>query len=291
MVALSLSEQLLQHLGDASGTPRELDEILYEALSASRAAWPGIELADADFVAYLAARVSRDAPLDKTLRSSCIPDLWLACAIERGDVAALRVFETQAMQHLGAAIAHLDGGSALTEDVVTAVRERVLGSAAGGRAKIADYRGRGDLRGWLRVVAVREALQIMRQRRREAPLAEDLATKLADEGSAVPMSPDEQRVYREAFTAALATLTPRERNMLRQQFIYGATIDELGALYGVHRATAARWIAQVRETVLRRTRRQIGEALRLSGADLDSAMGRIANHLDYSLRQTLSIEG
>jgi hypothetical protein len=30
--------------------------------------------------------------------------------------------------------------------------------------------------------------------------------------------------------------------------------------------------------------------MRLSGTDLDSAMGRIAHHLDYSLRHTLSRE-
>ena len=117
---------------------------------------------------------------------------------------------------------------------------------------------------------------------------EDLATKLED--PAIDLAEDERRVYREAFTAALATLTPRDRNLLRQQFIYGASIDELGALYGVHRATVARWIAQVRDTLLRRTRHHIGEALRLSGHDLDSAMGRIGDHLDYSLRHTLSRE-
>nr|MDQ3369066.1 transcriptional regulator [Myxococcota bacterium] len=62
------------------------------------------------------------------------------------------------------------------------------------------------------------------------------------------------------------------------------------ALYGVHRATAARWVARVRELVLRRTRRQVGDALALAGDELDSVMGRIAGHLEVSLRQTLSME-
>lgn len=288
-MALSLSEQLLQHVAGASAGSN-LDAVLAEVLAASRAAWPGVELSDQEFLAYLGVRVSHEAPIEDSLRSLCIGDLWLACAVERGDVAALRAFEAHALQHLGAAISHLDGGSALAEDVTMAVRDRVLGATAGGKAKIGDYRGRGDLRGWLRVVAVREALQILRHRRREAPLSDDLAAKLDGGVAIVAMTADERRVYREAFTAALATLTPRERNLLRQQYVYGATIDELGTLYGVHRATAARWIAQVREAVLRRTRRHIGEALRLEGEDLDSAMGRIANHLDISLRQTLSIE-
>src|SRR5262249_36320091 len=143
---------------------------LEEALASARAAWPGIEIPDEEFHAYLAAREG----------AACLADLWLACAIGRGDAAALRVFETELLRDIGAAISHLDGGSALADDVKSAVRERVLGSAAGGKAKIADYRGRGDLRGWLRVVAVREALQIMRQRKREAPLGDDLAQRIDD---------------------------------------------------------------------------------------------------------------
>ena len=72
--------------------------------------------------------------------------------------------------------------------------------------------------------------------------------------------------------------------------MHGATVAEIGTLYGVHRATAARWIAQIRETLLSRTRRAVGEALRLTGIELDSAMAKAAEHLDYSLRHTLSYE-
>lgn len=258
---------------------------LADAIAASRAAWPGVDIADDVFAAYVAERV--DGAVDTALASLCVSDLYLACAVGRGDATALRAFEAQ-LEHVAGAIAHLDGGSALVGDVTQAVRERVLASSAGGKAKIFDYRGRGDLRGWLRVVAVREALQLMRARRRETPIPDDLATKL--EAQEPPLPAEERRVYREAFTAALATLSPRDRNLLRQQYIYGANIDELGALYGVHRATVARWIAQIRDTLLRRTRHHIGEALRLTGDDLDSAMGRIGDHLDYSLRHTLSAE-
>lgn len=261
--------------------------LLADVLVASRRAWPGVDISDEDFVAYVTERLVPETSLDDALRTLCVADLWLACAIARGDGAALRAFDAQ-LAHVGDAIAHLDGGTALVADVTAAVRERVLGTAGDGQGKITDFRGRGDLRGWLRVVAVREALQIMRARKREAPMPEALPAMLDDESTR--LTPDEQRTYREAFAAALATLTPRERNLLRQQYVYGATIDELGALYGVHRATAARWIAQIRETLLRRTRRHVAEVMRLTGTDLDSAMGRIAGHLDYSLRHTLSRE-
>jgi len=253
---------------------------LAEVLAASRAAWPAIVLPADAFAAYLAARVP-----EAELGSVRTADLYLACAIGAGDPAALAAFETM-LDVIDPAIAHLDGGSALADDVRAKVRERVL--AHGGKAKIAEYRGRGDLRGWLRIVALREALQLVRARRREAPIQPDLVREL--EAGTAAMTADELRIYREAFAAALSTLAPRERNLLRQHYLHGATIDELGALYGVHRATPARWIAQIRETLLARTRRHVGEALRLTGTELDSAMGKLASHLDYSLRHTLSNE-
>jgi RNA polymerase sigma-70 factor, ECF subfamily len=266
------------------------DASISTAIATARTTWPGIVLADEEFRAYLASRVDTG---DATVAAEnlCLGDLWLACAVVHGDPVALRVFETEHMRDVDGSIAHLGGGSALAADVRAAVRERVLGAAAGGRAKLAEYRGRGDLRGWLRVVAVREGLQVMRSRRRETAL-DDSSGVLASRVDAAPpdATDDERRIYRDAFAAALATLTPRERNLLRQQYLYNASVDELAALYGVHRATVARWIARVRDQLLRRTRRHVGDALRLAGADLDSVMGRIANHLDVSLRQTLSHE-
>jgi RNA polymerase sigma-70 factor (ECF subfamily) len=296
-VHASLSDRLARHRVVASAAETDpdpdpdLEALLTQRLADSRATWPDVVLSDDDFLAYLASRLAPDVPLGIALRSACVTDLWLACAVARGDPAALRAFDHHCLRGVEAAIAHLDGGTALAADVRDAVRERVLSGTTGGPAKITEYRGRGDLRGWLRVVAVREALDVLRARRREAPLDRDavLAERLDDAGPA-DMTTAERRVYRDAFASALATLSPRERNLLRQQYLYGATVDELAALYGVHRATAARWVGRVRELVLRRTRRHVGEALRLAGDELDSVMGRIASHLDYSLRHTLSIE-
>jgi len=251
-------------------------------LAAARDAWPGVEVAEHELEAYLAARKIDPA-------TACITDLWLACAVGRGDPAALRAFDDVLVAEVPRAIAHLDGGTALASDVLAGVRERVLGGASAG--KLADYRGRGDVRGWLRVVAVREALQLMRQRRREAPLPDDhgLAERLAPVDP-FPHDARERVVHREAFRAALASLTARDRNLLRQHYLHGATIDELGALHGVHRATAARWLAGLRDTLLERTRREIAATLGIEGDTLDSEMGRVAAHLDISLCETLSVE-
>lgn len=275
--------------GEAVRSREVIEASLLAALASARAAHPDLEAPDDELLTHLATRLPH-TPLPEALASVVVADLYFACAIMRGDGAALHAFEVVLMPELDAAIAHLDGGTALLADVKTAVRDRVL--AHGGAGKIAEYHGRGSLGAWLRVVAVREALQLVRRRRREVPLAADRPVDLGAALHVQPpsLTPHEQRIYREGFDGALATLTPRERNLLRQHYLHGATVAEVGALYSVHGATAARWIAQLRETLLRRTRRAIGEALRLTGTELDSAMAKAADHLDYSLRHTLSYE-
>jgi len=280
---MTLAEQWHALRPEEPATP-ELEACLAAALATSRAAYPSVDVPDAEWLAFLAARLP--GPPCEALAGLCVADLFVACGILRGDGAALHAFERIHLAGIDAAIAHLDGGSALADDVRTAVRDRVL--AHGGKSKLAEYQGRGDLRGWLRVVALREALQLLRARRREAPMPEDLAAKLAIEPPA--LAGPERDVFRAAFASAFAALTARERNLLRQHYVHGATVDELGGFYRVHRATAARWIAQIRETLLVRTRRHVGDALRLTGTELDSAMAKAADHLDYSLRQTLSYE-
>jgi len=250
-------------------------------------------VSDADFLPYLARRVPVDTDLCNALRAICVTDLYLAAALAAGNLDAMRVFETACLRDLDAAIAHLDGGTALSEDVRQAVRERVLVAPAGGRAKITEYAGRGDLRGWLRVCAVREALQLLRRRRRETPLEDDhLADRTAkDDPSLGFLDAKYRAVFREAFAHALASLTPRERNLLRQQYLLGLTIDDLAALYRAHRATIARWVARARTAVLKRTRHAVSQALHVAGDDLDSIMKQVGDHLDHSLRYTLSNEG
>lgn len=286
---MTLAEQWHALRPDEPATPA-LEACLAAALATSRAAYPAVEVPDAEWLAFVAARLPANVAAGDALAAVCLADLFVACAILRGDGAALHAFERVHLAGIDAAIAHLDGGSALADDVRTAVRDRVL--AHGGKSKLAEYQGRGDLRGWLRVVALREALQLLRARRREAPLPDDLATKLAANLAIEPpaLAGREREVYREAFAGAFAALTARERNLLRQHYVHGATVDELGGFYRVHRATAARWIAQIRETLLVRTRRHVGDALRLTGTELDSAMAKAAEHLEYSLRQTLSYE-
>lgn len=52
-----------------------------------------------------------------------------------------------------------------------------------------------------------------------------------------------------AIEDAAAELAPRDRALLRLHLVERASIDDIAALYRVHRATVARWIQSAREIV------------------------------------------
>ncbi len=69
--------------------------------------------------------------------------------------------------------------------------------------------------------------------------------------------------FKAAFEAALATLSSRERNVLRLHILDGLNIEQIGTLYKAHRATVARWIAASRKKIDEGTRRALADKLKL----------------------------
>ena len=93
--------------------------------------------------------------------------------------------------------------------------------------------------------------------------------------------------FNASFASALAALEPRQRNFLRLKYLDGLSIDQLGALYGVHRSTAARWVVGAQEALLQETRKLLTERLRLTRSQLDSVLRLISSQLDVSLSRLL----
>jgi RNA polymerase sigma-70 factor (ECF subfamily) len=95
----------------------------------------------------------------------------------------------------------------------------------------------------------------------------------------------------QALRAAFASLTPRERLLFRMHFIDGLTIDRIGVVFSVHRATIARWLASAREMVVDRTMAQLGDELRLDPAEFESLLRVVRSALDVSLQGLLADQG
>jgi RNA polymerase sigma-70 factor (ECF subfamily) len=178
------------------------------------------------------------------------------------------------------------------DEVAQMVRERLLVGSGSQPPRIALYNGRGDLAGWVRVVAVHTGLNHVRDTRRETAVGEQaLIAASTQPATDVELSRLKQ-LYRtefsEAFCHALASLTTRQRNLLRQHFLDGVTLDRLAVLYRVHRATAARWLAAARAELLARTQQDLMRRLRIEETEVRSIIRLVHSQLEVSLHQFLA---
>jgi RNA polymerase sigma-70 factor (ECF subfamily) len=90
-----------------------------------------------------------------------------------------------------------------------------------------------------------------------------------------------------ALSMALEGLSPRERNLLRQHYRDGLSLDAVARLYRVHRATAARWLADVRQAVLVRVRDTLRAGGALSDSELDSIVRMARSGFDLGISTLL----
>ena len=79
---------------------------------------------------------------------------------------------------------------------------------------------------------------------------------------------------------ALERLSPRERNVLRMHYGHALSIDAIGRVYGVHRATVARWLSTARESLRTGVADEPSHALaRLSRSELCGLAQAAVGHL------------
>ena len=183
--------------------------------------------------------------------------------------------------------------AATVEDVRAAVRDRLLLADGGHRPKIIDYAGQGRLRGLVQVSAVRTAISLLRHAKKELPVAgDDVAARLATPEYDAELALIKAQ-YRAAFAAAFAEaareLDARDRNLLRLHHLGGVTLEQLASMYGVHRATAVRWLAAARDRLFAGTRDRMKQ--QLTDTELDEVMDLIQSRLEVSVRRLLSSIG
>jgi RNA polymerase sigma-70 factor (ECF subfamily) len=269
-------------LGDGDDIEALLAEIVREA----RATWPEVEVAVEEFVAYVGGRLPSDEPVSVALPKMCTRDLYLALACIRGDARALAAFESYCLEALDGALARLSVSADVLVEVKQRLRRSLLVGDGASAPVIAQFSGRGNLRAWVRVIAVREALSMVRRARRDTPLEHDLLAQQLmpkDDPELSYLKGVYRQEFKNAFAETLRSLGDREATLLRQQIIDGLSIDELGALYRVHRATAARWLEHARRRLVEGTMSLLRSRLQVQSDELDSILRLIRSQLDVSV--------
>ncbi len=221
-----------------------------------------------------------------------LADLYVAYACASGSQIAARRLGKLVME-MPVASRRSGIPEATVDDARQIVFERLVSSAKG-PPKIAAYDGRGPLLAWLRVTLAREALYLHKQRATRAPdEMEDALVAMAapeDDPELGALKEDLRVRYREALRRAARTLTSRDRALLRQHLALGMTVDAIGPVYGVHRATAARWIASARQALIDAFYVELKASTGIRRTEADTLRGLIQSRFDLSLASLLQTE-
>lgn len=284
----ALESSFVVAVGDAyriaPGALAELSGALSEHLAAARADWPGVEVSGADFAVYLAERVPDDGAPAAALTAMRTSDLYLACACVLGARGSAEAIERAVIPAVIKAIARVDASPDFLDDVVAQLRAKLLVRDGEQAPRIARYLGRGPLSAFAQVMALRIAQTIKRRASSEDPLDSRIEPPIdADDPEHAQIKDELRDPFRRAFRETLAELSPRTRNVLRLYLVEEVASETIGRMYGVHRATVARWVAEGREEVLAGVRKRLMKELKLGRASFDSFARNLAGQLDVSL--------
>jgi RNA polymerase sigma-70 factor, ECF subfamily len=266
----------------------DLEARLQKMFAAGAAAWPGVSLPRETFLRHVAERLPADADPAAALDALHVADLFLACACLAGDAAALAIFERDVFAEVARAVARTGAAADALAEAVQVTRVQLLVSAPGRPAAIAGYGGRGPLRGWLRVTLVRELVRAATPPAREVAAPElDGVAELDDSPEIAHLKRTYSADFQAAFAAATAGLGKEERALLRWHHVDRLSIDEIGVLLRVHRATAARRLHAARAALVEATRRELEARLKLARGELESILRLIESQVHVSVARLL----
>lgn len=275
---------------DGAAPDASLLRILATALEEATNAYL-FRVAPATFGRFVACRLEPEATVEGSLRALETADLYLACGCIEGVPGAAEAFVTRFspdVQRVAAKFARKRGVPA--EDLVQVVMTRLLLSENETPARLSLYRGTGPLAGFVQVTATRLAINAS-EKKVDVPEAEEkLFLALASPAGSPETDLDHQRAkghLRAAFARATAGLTPRDRSILYYSLCDGLSIDVIGRMYAVHRATAARWVQNARDLLVRATREELARELSLPDEALDSLLRGALSRFELSVARCL----
>ena len=154
----------------------------------------------------------------------------------------------------------------------------MAGAEAEQGTKLARYNGRGSLAGWLRVTVAHAAIDRLRRSKRQVSLEEMLERgREPAVGNSAPHYREEENldsrwgiVLVELLAQEIERLTSRDRLLLGLYYLDGVPLKMIGMQFGVHEATASRWLETLRRNIRKQVEKQLRKKYRMSSRDLRS---------------------
>jgi RNA polymerase sigma-70 factor (ECF subfamily) len=260
-----------------------MEAALAEAVVSGHARWPGVVLAPG----ALAEHVARQSISPEAVRARGA-DLFLAVACAAGDAAAVGAFEQAHLSQVDSYVTRLDLSPEMLDELRQLVRIRLLVERP---PRIAGYRATGPLGGWVRVAAIRVALDLIEasgEGGKRLGGDEVLVAGLAETAPETALLRERCRpVLQKALEEAIAELDERDKAVLRFHYVEGLNVEAIGLIYRVHRATVARWLADLRHRLLRAVQATVAAELLVTPSEFRSLVRSLHEELPLSLGSVL----
>lgn len=252
-------------------------------VTGAKRAWPKIAFDESKLAAYIGPRLE-GPDLAAALAAAPAGDLGIAAMCEAQEPTAHASFD-DVLSEVNAAGAATRASKDLIDEVKQILRVQLLVGRDGKPPGIAGYKGKGPLRGWVRITATRELIRHLKKKQREQPIEPSLEEALGTASD--PMLSQLKAEYRSEFATslkeAIASLSAEDRTLLRQSIVEQLSIDAIGAAFGVHRATAARWLSRARAALVTQTRAKLAARLAMPVDQIDSVIRLVQSRLDASM--------
>ena len=201
----------------------------------------------------------------------------------------MRVFDSQLLSELPRWLSRLRLSGDVVEEVRQHLRAKLL---VGPPPKVAQYRANGPLAAWVRMVAVRTALDMCEA---DGAIAGPLRT---GEEPLLDALDQEQRLIRSKYAGlfeaalrnAIQQLSKRDRNLLRFHYIARMTFEAIARSYHVNRSTAVRWLAAIRDDLDSAVRIRLFDEFGISPTEIRSLWQAVRSDVDVSISRLLAAE-
>ncbi len=228
-----------------------LEDLLTEAAAIARV--ERFRLSPEDFGRAIEASAARYAPdaAGRALRDFVLglrlEDLALTAACARGIEAAWEEFHRLFRQYLIDATGEYD------------LADQIIAELYGveGRGRIADFRGRSSLKGWLRAIVSQAQIDRHRREARFEPL-DTLPVEPAREEHPEDFERRENATaLARALQAEVAALAPDQRLLLSWYYVDQLRLAQIGRLRGVHESTVSRELEALRKDLRKRVEKRL----------------------------------
>jgi RNA polymerase sigma-70 factor (ECF subfamily) len=261
-------------------------------LAAARAKWPDLDVGVDRFAIELARRLGTELTAE-VLASIRADDVYLAIACGDGVAMAVQHVEAECAREVDIAAKKLRATPDQADEMRGRLRELLFTSQPERAAALSTFAGRGDLRGYVRVIATRELIRMINRGRKEVPLDDDVVL----EGLGITGDPEISVMRRRfgsevdaALRAAIASLDDRGRALLRYAMVDGWSSERIGVVYGVHRGTVARWLSAIRADLGERIRAELATRLELPADEVTSVVRMVQSRIEISFERLLGAD-